>query len=118
MALSTTLPCCFVSKAEVRDWPYVGWIADRCETVFIARRRAETKAQQSVLRERLDRGELLCLFPEGTSSDGLRVLPFKSALLSFLFEDGVRETAWVQAATVNWIAPDGQPPAFFAWIFS
>ena len=105
----------FVSKAEVRAWPWIGWIAAQCETVFIARRRAETKAQQSVLRERLERGELLCLFPEGTSSDGLRVLPFKSALLSFLFEDGVRDSAWVQAATVNWIAPEGQPPAFYAW---
>lgn len=105
----------FVSKAEVRDWPYIGWIAAQCDTVFIERRRTATRAQQDILRARIERGELLCIFPEGTSSDGLRVLPFKSALLSFLFEDGLRETLWAQAATVNWIAPPGQPREFFAW---
>jgi 1-acyl-sn-glycerol-3-phosphate acyltransferase len=104
----------FVSKAEVRAWPAVGWIADQCETVFIERRRTATKSQQDVLRARIEDGQALCIFPEGTSSDGRRVLPFKSALLSFLFEDGLRETP-VQGATVNWIAPPGQPEEFFGW---
>ncbi len=115
LALRATRRLNFVSKAEVRDWPYVGWIADQCDTVFIERRRSATRTQQDVLRQRLDNHETLVLFPEGTSSDGLRVLPFKSALLSFLFEDGVRETARVQAATVNWTAPPDQPAAFYGW---
>ena len=115
LALRATRRLNFVSKAEVRAWPGVGWIAETCGTVFIERRRAATMTQRDLLRARLDRGETLCLFPEGTSSDGLRVLPFKSALLSFLYEDGVRETARVQAATVNWTAPPGQPPAFYGW---
>jgi 1-acyl-sn-glycerol-3-phosphate acyltransferase len=67
-----------------------------------------------VLRDRIERGQLLCIFAEGTSTDGLRVLPFKSALLSFLFEEELRETR-VQAVTVNWIAPPGQPAEFFGW---
>ena len=104
----------FVSKAEVRGWPAVGWIADQCETVFIERRRTATRAQQGVLKARIEDGEALCIFPEGTSTDGRRVLPFKSSLLSFLFEDGLRETP-VQGATVNWVAPPGQPEEFFGW---
>jgi 1-acyl-sn-glycerol-3-phosphate acyltransferase len=104
----------FVSKAEVRSWPGIGWIADQCDTVFIERRRTATKSQQAILRARIAEGEALCIFPEGTSSDGRRVLPFKSALLSFLFEDGLRDVP-VQGATINWIAPPGQPADFFGW---
>jgi 1-acyl-sn-glycerol-3-phosphate acyltransferase len=105
----------FVSKAEVRGWPAVGWIAEMCDTVFIERRRAAAGEQRNVLAERLRAGQLLCLFPEGTSSDGLRVLPFKSTLLSALYDGGPVSGAWVQPVTVNWIAPDGHDPAFYGW---
>ena len=56
----------FVSKAEVRDWPGVGLIADICETVFIERKRTAAKRQQVELEGRMRRDELLCIFPEGT----------------------------------------------------
>jgi 1-acyl-sn-glycerol-3-phosphate acyltransferase len=105
----------FVSKADVRAWPWIGWIADQCDTVFIERRRAASKTQEDVLLGRLRAGETLCLFPEATSTDGRRVLPFKSALLSALFEPSVRQTVWVQPVTVNWIAPKGLPDAFYCW---
>lgn len=105
----------FVSKAEVRGWPYVGWIAAQCDTVFIERRRTATRAQEGLLRERMAKGELLCIFPEGTSTDGRRVLPFKSALLSVVYDSELRDGLRVQAATVNWTAPPGQPETFYCW---
>jgi 1-acyl-sn-glycerol-3-phosphate acyltransferase len=115
LALRAAAHVTFVSKAEVRGWAGVGWLAAVAGTVFIDRRRSATKAQGDALLARLAAGDLLCLFPEGTSSDGLRVLPFKSALLSALYHETVCDVVWVQPVTLNWIAPRGQPAAFFGW---
>jgi 1-acyl-sn-glycerol-3-phosphate acyltransferase len=115
LALRTARTVNFVSKAEVRGWPGVGWIAAVCDTVFIERKRSLSHEHRNVLADRLRAGELLCIFPEGTSSDGLRVLPFKSTLLGALFEPGAEAHAIVQPVTVNWIAPPGQPAEFFGW---
>lgn len=115
LALRTVTRINFVSKAEVRRWPVIGTVAAVTETVFIERRRTETKRQQSELKHRIAAGELLCLFPEGTSTDGLRVLPLKSALMSAVFVEGVRETALVQPVTINYTPPPGQPEDFFGW---
>jgi len=104
----------FVSKAEVRHWPGVGLMARAADTVFIERRRSQAQAQRNELAERIRAGQLLCIFPEGTSSDGRRVLPFKSALFSALFHDGVTD-AQVQPVTLNWVAPPGLPDSFFGW---
>ncbi|TVQ55874.1 MAG: 1-acyl-sn-glycerol-3-phosphate acyltransferase [Rhodobacteraceae bacterium] len=105
----------FVSKADVRAWPWIGWIAEQCDTVFIERRRSASKAQEDALLSRLRAGERLCLFPEATSTDGRRVLAFKSALLSAPFEPSVRDALWAQPVTVNWIAPEGLPVEFYCW---
>lgn len=115
LALRSARTVNFVSKAEVRAWPGVGWIAAVCDTVFIERRRSLSHEHRNALADRLRAGDLLCVFPEGTSSDGLRVLPFKSTLLAALFEPGAEAHATVQPVTVNWIAPPGQPAAFFGW---
>ncbi len=72
----------FVAKAEVASWPLIGWLAKLQRTVFVDRRRGSTGEQRDQIAERLDAGDRLILFPEGTSGDGNRVLPFKSALFS------------------------------------
>jgi 1-acyl-sn-glycerol-3-phosphate acyltransferase len=119
LALRSARRINFVAKAEVRGWPVVGWIAAACETVFISRRRQATRAQVERLRARLVAGETLCVFAEGTSSDGLRVLPFKSALLSAVSaldgEAGEGGLIHVQPVTINWTPPPGQPAAFYGW---
>lgn len=115
LALRSVRTVNFVSKAEVRGWPGVGWIAAVCDTVFIERKRTMAHEHRNVLADRLRNGELLCVFPEGTSSDGLRVLPFKSTLLAALFDRDAEAHALVQPVTVNWIAPRGQPDDFFGW---
>ncbi|MCX8508159.1 MAG: lysophospholipid acyltransferase family protein, partial [Rhodobacteraceae bacterium] len=68
----------FVSKAEVGGWPAIGWLARATGTVFIARDAKEAKEQQALFEGRIRAGHRLLFFPEGTSTDGRRVLPFKS----------------------------------------
>ena len=105
----------FVSKAEVEGWPAIGWIARTIGTIFIERRPAEARRQTEALRRRLRRGDRLCLFPEGTSTDGRRVLPFKSALFAVLYDPELAGALWVQPVSLVYRPPAGQPPEFYAW---
>jgi 1-acyl-sn-glycerol-3-phosphate acyltransferase len=72
----------FVAKQEVAGWPLLGLCARLQRSVFVDRRRGTSAGQRDAVAERLAMGDSLILFPEGTSSDGNRVLPFRSALLS------------------------------------
>jgi lyso-ornithine lipid O-acyltransferase len=77
LVLGALLPAAFVSKGDVGSWPVIGLIARLGRTVFVERRRATTGRERDAMRERLAGGYNLILFPEGTSSDGTRVLPFR-----------------------------------------
>jgi lyso-ornithine lipid O-acyltransferase len=82
IALGGTTPVSFVAKSEVEGWFFFGLMAKLHETVFIERqRRSQAGQSRDQIRERLLEGDALVLFPEGTSNDGNRVLPFKSALM-------------------------------------
>lgn len=88
-ALGSACPCAFVSKAEVRAWPFIGWAAELAGTVFVRRaRRSEVAGQVEDIKTALQRGVPVVLFPEGTSTDGTQVLPFRSALLQAALETG------------------------------
>jgi 1-acyl-sn-glycerol-3-phosphate acyltransferase len=78
LVLGGRLEACFVSKAEVGRWPVINVIARLGRTVFVARHRTTTGRERDDMRARLEAGDNLILFPEGTSSDGCRVLPFRS----------------------------------------
>lgn len=74
-------PTPFVSKAEIRQWPVVGWLAQQLDTVFIQReKRSDARRIVHELAERLSAGELMCVFPEGTTSSGVALLPFHANL--------------------------------------
>jgi len=107
----------FVAKAEVRDWPVVGFVTDVTGTIFIERRRSQAKRQEQILRERIAARQLLCFFPEGTSTDGLRVLSFKSSLFSVFFEDHHGAELWIQPVSIHYTpAPgSGLPASFYGW---
>lgn len=116
----------FVAKSEVRAWPLVGYITHACGTIYIRRLRSEAKRQEAALRDRIAHDQRLLFFPEGTSTDGLRVLPFKSSLFSVFFratgegdEEGEGgETGadlLVQPVTIRYVPPPGLPPATYAW---
>ncbi len=81
--LGALLPVSFVAKSEVAGWPLFGLLADLQRTVYVNRTaRHEAHRQRDSIADRLQAGDSLVLFPEGTSSDGNRTLPFKTALFA------------------------------------
>lgn len=105
----------FVSKAEVRGWPGIGVLARATGTIFINRKRGEAKAQEKTFRERLTLGHKLLFFPEGTSTDALRVLTFKTTLFAAFFHPDLHDKLSVQPVSVIYRAPDGKEASFYGW---
>lgn len=105
----------FVSKAEVSGWAGIGWLARATGTVFITRKGAEAREQQAVFEERLEAGHRLLFFPEGTSTDSRRILPFKSTLFAAFFSERLRPALQIQPVTVVYHAPKGQDLRFYGW---
>lgn len=82
IVLAGTLPVSFIAKKEVGTWPVFGWLARLQRSIFVDReRRRQTIAASDHVASRMADGEIIVLFAEGTSSDGNRVLPFRSALV-------------------------------------
>jgi lyso-ornithine lipid O-acyltransferase len=82
LVISTLFPVSFIAKSEVAEWPLFGTLARLQRSIFVERqRRAKTGEVNGRIAARLDAGDALVLFAEGTTSDGTRVLPFRSALI-------------------------------------
>lgn len=114
-ALNAAKRIYFVSKAEVANWPGIGWLARATGTVFIARDPKHAPEQVEVFRSRLSLGHKLLFFPEGTSTDGLQVLAFKPTLFAAFMDAGLRETLSIQPVSVVYTAPDGTDPRLYGW---
>lgn len=87
LLLGAACEAVFVSKDDVRAWPLINLVAHLGRTVFISRRRRETARGHASIAARLKAGDNLILFPEATTSDGSRVLPFRSAFLAAAMGD-------------------------------
>ncbi|MFA4994984.1 MAG: lysophospholipid acyltransferase family protein [Bdellovibrionales bacterium] len=110
----------FVAKSEVADWPVFGFMARVQNTVFIERRKTCAADQRTQLQEYLSKKRDLILFPEGTSTDGLEVLPFKSALFSIVDDSTEGQNITVQPVSVTCVELDDFPMlreerAEYAW---
>ena len=105
----------FVAKAEVSGWAGIGWLARATGTVFIQRDRKQAAAQRQVFMDRLAAGHRLMFFPEGTSTDGCRVLSFKPTLFAAFFESPEAARMQIQPVSVIYTAPEGEDPRFYAW---
>lgn len=121
VVIGAAFPASFIAKAEVGTWPVIGTFARMQRSVFIDRtRRTATRETHAVMTARLAQGDPLILFAEGTTSDGHRVLPFRSALIgaatSVATEDG---PALIQPLTVAYPgragANDPLPGPDLAW---
>lgn len=115
LVLGATLEGCFVAKGEVETWPVIGWVAKLGRSVFVSRSRGNTGKEAKGMRERLGAGDNLILFPEGTSNDGTRVLPFRSSF--FAVADAARQ---VQPISIVYDRLGGLPARrrdrpLFAW---
>lgn len=103
LLLGSLAPCVFVAKAEVGGWPIFGWFARMSGTIFVNRKsRRDTVHANSAIRCALRQGALVVLFPEGTSSDGAQVLPFKTSLLQ-----GATEGIPISAAAMRYRLSEG-----------
>lgn len=90
VVLSAVAPLSFIAKTEVNSWPFFGNLARLQRTVFVHRdRRHATGNSRDEMRERLSQGDILVLFPEGTSGDGRSVLPFKTSFFGAAEYEGV-----------------------------
>ena len=117
-------PLSFIAKSEVEGWPVVGLFAKLQRTVFIDRQRRKATAEvNDALAHRLVKGEAIVLFAEGTTSDGPRLLPFRSSLVgaaqTALMHDSV-ERVYLQPLAVSYIRRNGLPVTrrdrpFIAW---
>jgi len=111
--LASRLPLAFVAKSEVAGWPVFGLFARLQRCVFVEReRRARTGVAAGVLADRLAAGDAMVLFPEGTSSDGNGVLPFRSALLGAAagaLTKSAADTVWIQPVAIVYRRLQGLP---------
>jgi 1-acyl-sn-glycerol-3-phosphate acyltransferase len=109
--LGSRFPLGFVAKSEVAGWPGIGLLAKLQRTVFVDRNsRAATGKVNRAISERLREGDPVVLFAEGTSSDGNRVLPFRSALLGATRDAfGAGSPAQVQPLAIAYVGLDGVP---------
>jgi 1-acyl-sn-glycerol-3-phosphate acyltransferase len=118
--LGSVIPGSFIAKSDVARWPFFGWLAKLQRSVFVDRRVRSTVAQRDAIGKRLADGDALILFPEGTSGDGNRVRPFKSALFSAAEQDEGIPPVVVQPVSLAYTRLDGIPIGrlyrpFFAW---
>ncbi len=120
-ALGSLHPVAFVAKSQVADWPLIGAVARLGGTVFVNREsRIAAVRDKQTIQDRLEGGETVVLFPEGTSSDGVRVLPFKSALFGAVERHDDAPDFVVQPVSLayrsNYGLPlDGRSRPSFAW---
>lgn len=105
LVLGTFVPARFVAKQEVAKWPVMGWLATNQGTIYIDRNRNAIGEGANKLIEYIDKGESLILFPEGTTSDGCRILPFGSSF----FDVAVKKNVVVQPITVTYAGWDRLP---------
>ena len=98
----------FIAKKEISKWPLLGILAKLQNTIFVDRKLSSLKNQENKIIKHLNEKKNLVIFPEGTSSDGNRVLPFKSSLFN-IFEKNLNSKILVQTITIVYKKINGIP---------
>jgi len=106
LVIASQLPCVFVSKSEVRSWPFIGNLLAAAGTILADRDRRHSAHQTMIeIRGILEQGLPVVVFPEGTSSDGSKVLPFRSSLL-----EAASDSAWAaHPMAISYLGSGGDP---------
>jgi 1-acyl-sn-glycerol-3-phosphate acyltransferase len=112
LAYSASLPCVFVSKAEVEQWPIFGRYARWSGSVFVRRHDRGDAARANIsVGESLKHGVPVVLFPEGTTTDGQRVLRFHSTML----QPAIDTAATITPSAIHYELEDGDPGREVSW---
>jgi lyso-ornithine lipid O-acyltransferase len=114
LVIGAKTPVVFVAKSEIAKWPLFGWLAKMQRTIFVEReRRQSTGTTAREIGDRMVSGDAVVLFAEGTSSDGIRVLPFRSALVGSvhhaLGESTHHDKVMVQPMSLAYVGFGGLP---------
>lgn len=119
--LGGRLEACFVAKEEVGQWPGVRLVAKLGRSVFVSRTKSEIAHERDGMRARIDAGDNLILFPEGTTSDGSRVMSFRSAFFSVVTTgpdapgDTLVQPVSVVYDRLAWLPAGREERPLFAW---
>ena len=103
--LGSTLNGRFIAKIEISNWPIFGYLSKVGNTIFINRDLRFLKRNKSIIYDFISKGDSIILFPEGTTSDGIRVLKFKSSLLTSLEQKNIL----IQPIVINYTSINGMP---------
>lgn len=118
--LGSILKASFVAKSEVEKWPVFGFLSKLQQTEFIERRRTAIADETNKIAAKIASGRSLIIFPEGTSTSGYEVEPFKSSLFTLALGSG-NEDIFVQPVTISLLEVNGKVPAtkderdIYAW---
>lgn len=111
--LSSISAMSFIAKSDMARWPVFGTFARLQRSVFVERERREKSASQvSEISRRLAAGDVMVLFPEGTTADGNFLLPFKSTLFGaakLAIDEGSAETVLIQPVAIAYTKLHGMP---------
>jgi 1-acyl-sn-glycerol-3-phosphate acyltransferase len=111
IAFASQLDCVFVSKSEVRNWPIIGFLCRSMDIIFIDReRRADIPRVIGLIEQAWKKKQGVIVFPEGTSSKGAELLPFKPSLL----EPAVKAKFPVSYASLTYQTPSYETPAYLS----
>lgn len=99
----------FIAKKDVEDWPVFGFLSKLQQTIFISRDREDAAKSKKQLDDALKAKKNLIVFPEGTSTEGVGVLPFKSSLFAITMQDNAKNLM-IQPFTIKILEVDGRCP--------
>lgn len=103
-AINSIFPLRFIAKSDIKSWPVFGYLASKANVLFIEReKKHEARHMISTATNSLKAGDNLCLFPEGTTTDGTEIKPFKSSLI----EAAIQAKATLWPAAIRYPHPDG-----------
>ncbi len=109
VTVGATLSASFVAKHEVGTWPGIKYLANLQRTIYVSRDRKTAAEESQKMMSRLERGESLVLFPEGTSQDGLRIAEFRTAFFSLASLEPRGKPLKVQPFSITYTKVDGFP---------
>lgn len=105
--IASVMPVSFVAKEDVASWPLFGLLAKLQRTAFISRKRSSAILGQNNLLTRLQNDGRIVIFPEGTSSNGFKVLSFKSTLFNVATDQSLAEKLYIQPFTIELLQTNG-----------
>jgi 1-acyl-sn-glycerol-3-phosphate acyltransferase len=116
-ALGAKLRASFIAKDQIGRWPGVSLVAKLGRTIYVSRRATGAARENTLIRDRIAAGDSLVLFPEGTTSDGARVMPFRSAFLAIAETDlpVIVQPVSIVYDELDYLPVRREERALFAW---